>query len=80
MIGSTPSFHRVVITPELCRALEIGEEPAHQIVVYTCHPALPVDSHGMAPKSNRRIILQCYEAFKRFIPEDYTSYASVSTP
>jgi hypothetical protein len=79
MSGSVPSFHRVTITPELYEAIAKGTRPAQKTTVYTCHPPLPQET-GMLSKDNRKIVFQCLEAFKQFIPEDYASFSSIPPP
>ena len=71
MKGTMPIFYKIPVSTELVHAVQYGEYPAHETVVYAHVP--PVSrptrrySEGMKPLDNRRIILSCYEAFKQFL-------------
>lgn len=71
MIGTSPMFYRIPITTELITHLQIGERPPTETVVLSHVPTIPrLDrrlSEGMKPLDNRKAILQCYEAFKKFL-------------
>ena len=71
MTGTSPSFFMIPITQDLSRSVERGQFPPTPTVVTGHVPDLPRPnrrfSEGMKPLDNRRSILQCYEAFKRFI-------------
>ncbi|KAH9966458.1 hypothetical protein BC827DRAFT_1264446 [Russula dissimulans] len=71
MKGTMPIFYKILITTELVRAVQLGEYPAHETVVYAHLPAVPRParrySEGMKPLDNRHVILSCYEAFKQFL-------------
>ncbi|KAJ7696627.1 hypothetical protein B0H14DRAFT_3529712 [Mycena olivaceomarginata] len=69
LVGTSPTFYTVPLTEELVRCVERGETPT---IVAVHLPDLPRPHRqwveGMKPLDNRRIILECYEAFKAFIP------------
>jgi hypothetical protein len=71
LVGSSPTFFKVLVTAELARAVEYGVFPVTPTIVHAHLPALPRParrlSEGMKPLDNRRQILSCYEAFKRFV-------------
>ncbi|KAK2464807.1 hypothetical protein APHAL10511_003225 [Amanita phalloides] len=71
MKGTMPTFYKIPITTELVRAVQLGEYPAHETVVYAHLPTVPRParrhSEGMKPLDNRHIVLSCYEAFKQFL-------------
>lgn len=73
MIGSFPTFYKIRVTQELAKAVAHGTFPTERFIVYSHTPVLPRPrrrlSEGMKPLDNRKIILQCYEAFKKFIVE-----------
>jgi hypothetical protein len=66
-----PSFFKIPVTHELTRCVEYGTFPLTPTVVIGHVPDIPRPnrrfSEGMKPLDNRRAILQCYEAFKKFI-------------
>lgn len=71
MTGSSPTFYRIPITAELADAVSLGVYPATPTVVYAhlpvlYHPGLR-QTECMKPLDNRYCILQCFEAFKRFV-------------
>lgn len=71
MVGTSPSFFKIPVTHELTRCVEYGTFPLTTTVVIGHVPDIPRPnrrfSEGMKPLDNRRAILQCYEAFKKFI-------------
>jgi len=71
MFGTSPTFFRIPITDDLARAVRGGICPENETVVLVHMPEVPRPhrrlSEGMRPLDNRRVFLQCYEAFKRFI-------------
>ena len=67
MDGSMPTFYKIPVTPELVRAVESGERPEQETVVYAHLPQVPRPEEGMKPLDNRYIILSCFEAFKQFL-------------
>ncbi|PCH33417.1 hypothetical protein WOLCODRAFT_111788 [Wolfiporia cocos MD-104 SS10] len=71
IIGTSPSFFKIPVTRELARCVESGQFP-HTPTIVTGHvPDIPHPkrrfSEGMRLLDNRRAILQCYEAFKKFV-------------
>jgi hypothetical protein len=71
MIGTSPVFYKIPVTQELSNAVVSGIYPPNPTIVYFHLPPLPRPlrrmSEGMKPLDNRRSVLQCYEAFKRFV-------------
>ncbi|KAJ7079721.1 hypothetical protein B0H15DRAFT_804287 [Mycena belliarum] len=71
LVGTSPTFYKVPLTEELVRCVERGEYPTTPTIVAVHLPDLPRPHRrwveGMKPLDNRRIILECYEAFKAFI-------------
>ncbi|KAK0222135.1 hypothetical protein IW262DRAFT_1448227 [Armillaria fumosa] len=71
MVGTSPSFFKISVTRKLTRCIEFGRSPHTPIIVTGHVPVIPRPnrrfSEGMKPLDNRRAILQCYEAFKKFV-------------
>ena len=71
LVGSSPTFFKIPVTSELAQAVESGEYPIAPTIVHAHLPDLPRPAQrlneGMKPLDNRRHILSCYEAFKRFV-------------
>ncbi|KAI0797577.1 hypothetical protein C8Q75DRAFT_887065 [Abortiporus biennis] len=71
--GTAPIFYKIPVTKELLDAAENGEVPVHETLVQRYTPVVPDPQHyldaGMVPLTNRRAILTCLEAFKRFVVE-----------
>ena len=71
MVGSAPIFYRIPVTTALLDALTSATYPAEETIVLRYVP--PVPNHftyskvGMRPLVNRRIVLQCFEAFKALL-------------
>ncbi|OJA09320.1 hypothetical protein AZE42_07477 [Rhizopogon vesiculosus] len=69
MSGTTPIFYKIPITEELIDAISCAQHPPNQTVVDKLVPPVPhlhsYSSDGMIPLENRRIIIQCLEAFKQ---------------
>ena len=72
MTKTSPIFFKVPVTTELNRSVRHGVAPSQTTVAAYHVPAkIPrpnTRSAGMKPLGSRRIILQCFEAFKRFMP------------
>lgn len=70
MKGTMPIFYKIPVTADLVRAVQLGEYPAQETIVYAHIPVVPRParrySEGMKPLDNRRVVLACYEAFKQF--------------
>ncbi|KAJ6534526.1 hypothetical protein DFH09DRAFT_1180679 [Mycena vulgaris] len=70
LVGTSPTFYKVPLTEEFVRCVECGEYPDTPTIVAVHLPDLPRPQRrwveGMKPLDNRRIILECYEAFKAF--------------
>ncbi|KAF8904770.1 hypothetical protein CPB84DRAFT_656135 [Gymnopilus junonius] len=71
MVGTSPSFFKIPVSQELVRCVERGQYPPTPTIVTGHVPDVPRPdrrfSEGMKPLDSRCAILQCYEAFKRFI-------------
>jgi len=71
MIGTAPIFYRIPVTTALLRALSTASYPQEETTVLKFIPLVPNQHRyridGMRPLDNRRIILQCFEAFKAVI-------------
>lgn len=71
MRGTMPIFYRIPVTAELVQAVQLGEYPAQETVVYAHLPPVPRPAHryseGMKPLDNRRIVLSCFSAFQQYV-------------
>jgi len=72
MVGTSPTFVKIPITADLVQCVQRGEYPATPTVVLAHKPDISepdpsVRNEGMKPLDGRRVILQCYEAFKKFV-------------
>jgi hypothetical protein len=69
MSGTAPTFYRIPVTEELVDAISCAQHPPNQIVVDKLVPPVPhLHSYmldGIIPLENRRIVIQCLEAFKQ---------------
>ncbi|KAF9471085.1 hypothetical protein BDN70DRAFT_605389 [Pholiota conissans] len=74
ILGSSPVFYKIDVTRELAEAVKRGVCPSTTTVVERHVPAVPRpekrDEEGMKPLDNRRIMLGCYQAMKKFISWD----------
>jgi len=67
MVGIFPTFYNVKVTAE-DHSVRFGQYPKTQTVVYCHTPRVPKRrSDGMRPLDNRKLVLRCYEAFKKFV-------------
>jgi|SRR5882724_1036751 len=70
MVGTFPRFYLVPVDKELNASVMSGQYPINTTVVLKHTPRVPRRvSEGMKPIGSRKIILQCYEAFKIFVNE-----------
>jgi hypothetical protein len=68
MAGTFPRFYKVKVTAELDRSIRFGQYPATETIIYHHTPRVPRRrSDGMRPLDNRKLVLRCYEAFKKFV-------------
>jgi hypothetical protein len=71
MAGTSPRFYKIPITRELVESVERGQYPPTPTIVIGHFPDVLRfnyrSSQGMKLLGNRYAILQCYEAFKKFI-------------
>jgi len=70
MVGTFPRFYLVPVTMELSTCVMTAQYPSN-ITTVLCHtPRVPRRvSDGMKPIENRKKILQCFEAFKKFVDD-----------
>ena len=68
MVGTFPRFYKIKVTADLDHCVRFGLYPETQTVVYRHTPRVPGRrSDGMRPLDNRKLVLRCYEAFKKFV-------------
>ncbi|KAM6492005.1 hypothetical protein JOM56_012643 [Amanita muscaria] len=71
MTGTAPTFYKIPVTEELLVSLATSQYPPKVTTVEKLIPPVPsperLVNDGMKPLVNRRIILQCFEAFKQFV-------------
>ncbi|KAG7085784.1 hypothetical protein E1B28_003325 [Marasmius oreades] len=70
IFSTVPTFYKIPITSDLLRSVRTGQFPPQQTVVHkliTPFPFRKTYRNGMHPLENRRIVLQCFEALKRFV-------------
>lgn len=71
LTGTAPVFYKINVSTELLTAVGGGAYPETPTIVYAHLPVIPRPhrrwSEGMKPLDSRKIILSCYEAFKRFV-------------
>ena len=71
MNRTMPTFYKIPATANLLRAIQLGEYPEEETVVYAHLPPVPRParrySEGMKPLDNRHVVLSCFEAFKSFM-------------
>jgi hypothetical protein len=69
MSGTAPTFYKIPVTEELVDAITCAQHPPNQTVIDKLVPPVPrlhsYMSDGMIPLENRRIVIQCLEAFKQ---------------
>ncbi|RDX47270.1 hypothetical protein OH76DRAFT_1484876 [Lentinus brumalis] len=67
---SAPTFHKVIVTPELIRALADGKHASsvtvERLVVPLPSPHL-FEEWGMCPLDNRKVLLQCFVACTQYM-------------
>jgi hypothetical protein len=83
MIVTFPRFYKIKVTSALDDAVRYGQYPGIETVVYCHTPRVPRRrSDGMKPLDNPRLVLECYEAFRRFVSPNigtfYTSPLSIT--
>jgi hypothetical protein len=68
LTGTAPIFYKITITSALLEAISTAQYPPQQTVVHRFTPPVPDPNRysrdGMMPLENRRVVLQCFEAFK----------------
>ncbi|KAF8888734.1 hypothetical protein CPB84DRAFT_1749462 [Gymnopilus junonius] len=73
MIGTAVVFYLIPVTKTLEVAITMASYPADETIVFQFIPPVPDSAHygnhgkGMRPLENQRIVLQCLEAFKKFV-------------
>ncbi|TFK71457.1 hypothetical protein BDN72DRAFT_837511 [Pluteus cervinus] len=74
MRGTAPTFYKIVVTKELLQSVGDATYPDQPTFVHKLRP--PVHDiakyfkEGLQTLDNRRVIMQCFEAFKRCLPYD----------
>jgi hypothetical protein len=80
MVGTAPTFYKIPVTDELLISLAASQYPLQVTTVQKLVPPVPFPERlakdGMKTLANRRIILQCFEAFKQFVVS-YSAYLRV---
>jgi len=75
MVGTFPIFYKIEVTADLDRSVRFGQYPEAKTVVYRHTPRVQSRrDDGMRPLDNRKLVLRCYEAFKKFV------YPTLGTP
>jgi hypothetical protein len=71
MTGTTPTFYKISVTPQLEHSVRHGLFPSQPTRVAMHQATVPRPNHrwseGMKPLDSRSEILKCYEAFKAVI-------------
>jgi hypothetical protein len=68
MRGTLPIFYKIHVTQDLVTCVKLGQYPAIVTNIFEHVPEFPDDENlGMLSLANRRIALECYEAFKAFV-------------
>ena len=71
MVGTAPTFYKIPVTDEILISLATSQYPPQVTTVEKLVPPVPfperLANDGMKPLVNRRIILQCFEAFRQFL-------------
>jgi hypothetical protein len=79
MVGTAPTFYKLPVTDQVLISLATSQYPPQVTTIQKLVPPVPfperLTHEGMKPLVNRRIILQCFEAFKQFVVS-----ASVTIP
>ncbi|TFK69929.1 hypothetical protein BDN72DRAFT_839680 [Pluteus cervinus] len=77
MKGTAPVFYRIPITDDLVRSIGDGTYPDQPTTIHRLlSPVQDVSkyfSEGMQSLENRRVIVRCFEAFKRYLPPEWHS-------
>jgi hypothetical protein len=70
MTGTYPIFYLVEVTKSLSRCIIGSQYPNEETLVFRHIPRISRRrSDGMKPLGDRKKVLQCFEAFKRFVDE-----------
>jgi len=70
MVGTFPRFYLVPVTKELSDCVIDAQYPPNITTILSYIPKIPRRvSDGMKPIENRKKILQCFEAFKKFVDD-----------
>lgn len=71
MAGTLPVFYKVPVTMELAQAVQSGTRPNTPTHVLAHIPSIPRAvsrfSEAMIPLDNRRVLMECFEAFKQYV-------------
>ncbi|KAF8319561.1 uncharacterized protein EI90DRAFT_3254488 [Cantharellus anzutake] len=71
MIGRAPTFFKIPVSEALVKAIVTGQYPAFAMTVQRLVPPVPDRLNymiqGMKPLENRRVVFQCFQAFKALV-------------
>lgn len=71
MVGAVPLFYRIPVTANLVQCVQAGRYSPEPTIVQRCIPPVPnrdaYPEEGLVPLANRRIVMQCFQAFKVFV-------------
>jgi hypothetical protein len=71
VLGSAPTFFKIPVSRALVKAVMTGQYPESTTVVERLLPPVQdvvnYTARGMKPLENRRIVFQCFQAFKSFV-------------
>ena len=71
IVGTKPIFYKILVTKGLLTCPATSQYPHQVTTVERLIPPVPfpemLEHDGMRPLVNRRIILQCFEAFRQFV-------------
>jgi len=68
MVGTFPRFYKITVTSDFDLCVRFGQYPTTHTVVYRHTPRVPSRrSDGMRPLDNRKLVLRCYEGFKKIV-------------
>lgn len=59
MMGTMPTFYKILVTADLVRAVQLGEYPVQETIVHAHIPVLPRPAcrYNVKPLDSRRVVL-----------------------
>jgi len=78
LIGSVPCFYIIPVTAVFASAVARGEYPPHSTKAYFCSAPLERPFWGMSSHHQRLLVLRMFEAFKTFVPTNFTQLCRFS--